>query len=63
VGNESNQIRKARAKKGGVIVALCSNNIVAQAGDGIDVRVIQPQTGIHNSTRRTGRASNDGLNL
>jgi hypothetical protein len=46
-----------------MIIALCSNNVVAQASDGVDVRIIQPQTGIDNGARRTSGASDDGLNL
>jgi hypothetical protein len=45
------------------MIALGSNNVVAQTRDGIDIRIIQPQTGVDDCARWRGTSSNDGLNL
>jgi hypothetical protein len=45
------------------MIALGSNNVVAQTGDGIYIRIIQPQTSVDNCAGWRGTSSNDGLDL
>ena len=47
----------------GESIALCSDDVVAQACDGINIRIVQPQTRVDDCARGNRRGSNDGFNL
>jgi hypothetical protein len=51
------------AKTGRACIELCSDNVVAQAGDSVHIGIVQPQPRVYNGTHGRGGSSDDGFNL